>query len=898
MSFDKNTLDYIIYHATESGITPLVTTGELTMSDALLWQGLVTIQPFDFPTPQGSLALGVFNGPNQDFLLARAQNQDGIAYYQYILVPRAMLQMSGGNVAWLFDATDDLISSHVEHPEPLRVQMTPTWTADKRIALFNKLSAEYGDMNIVFSLLDAALDDRHLLIHRFQPNIKARLELIQSLMLLLPSPARSALTFVTNLDEPDSVPVAIVFSDEDVPTNRLVMTYGEFPAHTTPQSAYVQCLRSLWRGDVKAFVAELRTMELMSVNMLHERSLQDGLSGLVERYQLDAAVMAGEPVDIDYLKVVMSSDLPPQDAARLRYAETLMRYSLADRDVESVQLLAHLMATDDEMRLSIHETLSAMLQDESDAVYFFVRTYLGQEEAVEESWLPMLHAAAVISLQIVIHDGDAETVMAWFRLIAREPASYELISVLRDGIIAAQKQAHEDGELARRLLAFTAKRAPDLLDVLLSDSKFFHALGDPIGTALRTYAPQAVHATIESGRELALILFAHALEDAPHDLSAAEVFSAANIEYLWALFVAEPTNGLPILYQPQTLVEHLTVDGLDWLSNASVETLLKRIITSGEHELFLQISVRLAEQDRLFNFLISAFQGASLTPSDIITLTGILTTQEVITAQEALEIYLRIAGNRGWQRDSTLELVEQSARLIQQHQSLTIQFDTLQRMMHLVAEARVEMAVRPIMRRMLAHIETLEGEGHQIDLLLDIQQSITWSNSTRNQFTNWWRDYLQTLPLSRLQQFDKALDGKKPLERLRSVVQTMVAVRKMMGKRSLEEFAGDISTTYTILQAFSDSFDNRFDFDQETVRSELSTHQTELTPDERSVLAKNLKELASLIIQMADNRSKATLIRREEDIERMLFAGEQEPQSAIDTLKWLSGYLNGLQGEL
>jgi TPR repeat protein len=115
----------------------------------------------------------------------------------------------------------------------------------------------------------------------------------------------------------------------------------------------------------------------------------------------------------------------------------------------------------------------------------------------------------------------------------------------------------------------------------------------------------------------------------------------------------------------------------------------------------------------------------------------------------------------------------------------------------------------------------------------------------------------------------------------------------MFGKRSLEDFADAVNTAHSILQAIVDSFNadpRGFDFDGATFRAELDARRDELTPDERRVLAKNLKELAALVGQMADHRSRASLTRREGDIERGLFSGEQDPASAIDALKWLSGY--------
>ena len=49
------------------------------------------------------------------------------------------------------------------------------------------------------------------------------------------------------------------------------------------------------------------------------------------------------------------------------------------------------------------------------------------------------------------------------------------------------------------------------------------------------------------------------------------------------------------------------------------------------------------------------------------------------------------------------------------------------------------------------------------------------------------------------------------------------------------------------------------------------------------------------IIVMAERRSKSGLMRREDNIERGLLSGEQSPHSAIDTMKWLSGFLDAAQ---
>ena len=123
----------------------------------------------------------------------------------------------------------------------------------------------------------------------------------------------------------------------------------------------------------------------------------------------------------------------------------------------------------------------------------------------------------------------------------------------------------------------------------------------------------------------------------------------------------------------------------------------------------------------------------------------------------------------------------------------------------------------------------------------------------------------------------------------------------MLGKRSLSEFADDVRTAYSVLQALSESFDpsprRQISFDAQTIRAEIDDRAADLPLDERQLLANHFKELAAVISEMAEYRSKAGLIRRGEDVDRQLMTGEQEPHGAVDALKWMSGYLSGTQHE-
>jgi len=123
----------------------------------------------------------------------------------------------------------------------------------------------------------------------------------------------------------------------------------------------------------------------------------------------------------------------------------------------------------------------------------------------------------------------------------------------------------------------------------------------------------------------------------------------------------------------------------------------------------------------------------------------------------------------------------------------------------------------------------------------------------------------------------------------------------MMGGHNMPEFAEAVHTTYTVLESLSEAFDSNskrtINFDPQTARAELDAQIDMLPPQERQVLANNLRELSLKIASMGDNRTRANLMRRNDDVDRDLMKGEERPHSAVDAMKWLAGYWGGTQEE-
>ena len=329
------------------------------------------------------------------------------------------------------------------------------------------------------------------------------------------------------------------------------------------------------------------------------------------------------------------------------------------------------------------------------------------------------------------------------------------------------------------------------------------------------------------------------------------------------------------------------------------KVLLARIVTSGETELFQQIARQLAQHNRLFPLLVNSIEDSAVPADDARMLINLLVDSEIITRQQAVNTALQIVVQREWKRE-TLPLVEQVTRMIQQTPALTVPIDIKWQMLELAEQTKTDVIARVMARRIVTQIEAVEDDAQLVEMLVRLNRVTQWNGNARNHLLNWWRRFTREQGLTRLQRFDKLLEGKRTLEPARAAVQTSIAIRRLLGKRTLAEFAENVSEAFNVLQALSDSFDpsggrQAFSFDPQTVRVELDAREEELQPDERSVLAKNLKELTQIITVMAENRSKSTLMRREDDIERGLVSGEQHPQSAIDMMKWLSGLLDGTQ---
>ena len=906
-----NHLQHILFRlveADESGSNAwrtLAFSEGLSADDAAILHGAIPLPP---PANPSDVYIGLFKGSDKFHILARSYCEPGDedkARLQCILLPPEVLQIHAGNIRTLIDllgtgtagADDDTLS-------PIEIPSTPTWTADMRLSVFdNLLSIGTGgaDMPGMIQILAAALDERKLALQGYSPALDDRLELAQGLLLLLPPAARGELTFATAASASRSDAPRIIFAHpEDVVDNKRIVLDVSSLDGDLPDNApgYAQMLASLWKGDARVFIEDLRAMEQFAPALYAGKPFIEGLNALASRQALDQRVIASdEVVDAETLKQALNGPAPPVGAIKTRYIERLLQHSLDDRDVESVKTIANLIGEDGDLQDHIIQLLSDSIQETPDAVYFFARTYLG--DTLDPRWIPVLSMAAVVAMQVVIDEGDPETISHWLELIAREPDEYQLDELVRDGALAAQPFAHQNGALGDVLMQFAARRAPDLLDRMIGDDALIAALGDPLGSALRDFEPEAFSQAIALGRGISMVVLGIAVEQADANEAAASALTPSAIDRIWTLFQNNNLDHLPERFRPPYVIRDLITRGAGWMRVDSRAALLARSMTVENPELLRAFAANLAATDSLYPVLFPALQASALPEDAVLEVIDTLAKDNCIDNQQSADLYVQLAAQGDWASPGAIAYIEQAARLCQHPPIPVIALDALWRMLEIVVDNKNDLTARVVVRQILGYIEVADDEDQLVIMLRRLYEQLKDNRHARANVMNWWRGYMIDQSPTRLQQLDRALEGAKPLDEARAIVRTSIAVRRLLGRRSLDEFAELIGGAYTVLQALSDSFDpvNRsaISFDQDTVRGELGAVDDNLATDERSILAKNLKELAHLITAMADYRSKASLIRSEENIERHLLTGDHQPQSAIDTMKWLSGFLSGMQ---
>jgi hypothetical protein len=799
-----------------------------------------------------------------------------------VRVPEADLRSLKGDLRPLVN----LVRSDLDQPQALTA--STRWTFEiRREALYRALEIFDGDMHQLLSLLAGALSSVGLAVTHFPASFSRRYQLIQGLMMLLPSPLRYLLTFSMNSTAAPPEGLRLVFVQGDYTGNRCQAEWGQpfaFPEDKSEQT-YVQYLRAQWAGDLDDFVRALMALDKAAYQITAHGDLAQALAAVVD---VIAAEQDEQQLPVSTMIALLEDD-SLDDEARSDYIDRLLAVALDERDAAASHWLAARMEQQPELAEKLNAHLDAMLETQPDAVYAFVRAHLNAGGELT-TWLPRLHRAARSAFQVVLDSADASSIMSWLQLLAREPEAFEMADIVHEAILGSILLAYQNAGLARDLLVRAIKRDPAVLDTLLNDPQFEQALAPEIRQALYAHDPQAAVTIIDQSRELFLLAVARAL---PHPNSISEQLAVM----LWQIYAAYPNLIVAPAYHPLTLLRRLVGADRQALAEGALAGLLAAALADGRDDLLVEFVAALPAAERA-EALLSALRLSKRTADEIVNVLTQLNSGGQLDAQSTIKIYTALLDMAGWEERYTAPFVDPLARLMAQTPEVTLPEHALWHLAERAAAGRAaDSTVRVVMRRLLTTVVEPQTDEALLDALLRVRKLIQNHPAARAQLMTWWMGYLERLSMQQLVQLEKLLNNQRALDDLRDSLATAISVRRLFADQDLRQWSEDIATTYRVLRALSEGFDP----EQRTGSIDVATLQRLLAaasqwpPDQRQVLAANLRDLAELLPAMADARTKPSLIRSDEQLERRLMSGELQPQSAIDLMRWLAGFLEGAQ---
>lgn len=864
------------------------------VEDSASFRQQVPLEPLPASSEAASEAIAIVRASAPGFfLLGRATLQDGrpeLPLYQTYVVPAPVLGALGGDLEPLLRAIRKPLPAFNGRHLPIASLKFSATPRDQRAAALKTLLAllpAASGVRLALQILGAAFDPRGLRIRGFPAANEQRLALLHGLMHLLPPTARQYLTFSTFAPRvPANVP-RIVFSEAEEAAGRRTL---DWPSATldedAPSEGYAAHIRLRSGDDAEILLATLRDLDIGGFRLEAGQTAAEALAALANRHMRDLALLAGETLNVSELLAALQSEDGPRDELRQRYLEALTRHALDERDTEAAAWLLRAMREDESIAALLRPLLHEALNEQPDALYVFWRVRLSTL-GIDAETLAALHQAAARSLEIAIEESTPETLLSWLQLIAREPASYEMGAILREGILRARARAGEAPALARDLLVLALKRDAELVETLLSDARFQAALPPDLAQVIAAPDPARLEASAETSREMFLLGLARLIDQGERRVT------SAIVKHLWEFYL-ENAFLLTEPYQPENLIRLLVEHAEQVLAEGALETLVTLMLAAGENDLFFVLAPALAEQGRLAALLTLALRQSRRTPADWLDLGTRLSAESLLAPQQIIDLYAALLKEEA-PNEETEPVLEHLARLLNSHADTSAPAALLWLMLDYAAEARSELLLRASLRRLFNEINTLPVESQLVEELLRLRKSSTWNPMARSMFIAWWRSFALQQSSAVLHKLERALEGKRSLEDLRSTVHTTLALRRMLANKSISAFAEEVRIAFDVLSALNESFDpsskNPQAIDTATLRAMLEGDASDLTLDARHVLATNLRGLAETVVELAENRSKPSLIRSDEALERQLVSGEQSPQGAVDLLKWLSGYL-------
>jgi len=873
----------------------LMFNGALPSLDPKFYAQLVDLEPMPDADGGAGAALVLIDYDGERMLLATAQPSadSPMAYTDYyVFIPTDVLAESALQLerwlAFLPEVSKDINST-------LPLLQPPNFISIEIETRFENLQRILDDLpddsfEHILTLLGAIIHERPLVIAQYPPDFQGRLALISGIQALIPGRLAARMTFASHAPSRSQHRPQLTFADEadgasawlyDWSKPQLIADVMDHP--------YIDVLRAMWHGDIAELAAEIQSLAQLAGSSAETGAIGRGLEQISEHFWIDRHVQAPEDiVSTEAIIRVLDGATSPSDEIRFQYIKKLLHNALSERDAAAGMRVAEELEKDASLEGALSEIFDEMLEDQPDAVYVFIRNRL-MRLGVDEAWIPRLQAAARSSLEVAAEEGDVGTLAGWLELIAHEPQTYQLHDILQQAILLAKQRAYADGELGIHLILIAVRRVPEIVDALYQDEKLINALESNVRIALQNPSADSLEQLIDEKTEYFLLALYHGIQ-----VSDEILVTLPSVKRLWSLYESDQRINLPAVYRPPALTRLLAAEASHQMTEEAVDFLFDNIIACDDRKLIVDAAHHFADRQLLFPRLSQSLESDAVPLDKVLSIMNAVNGIKSAPPHEVIDTYFTLLDYYQWE-PQTQRLMEALSRVMAKHHEVQISYRHLWRLFDNCHELEIEGATRVSMAHLLLQYGEEEDLSAVVDGVARIWRQIGWSKALQVTVNSWWRNYTHNLSLTQLQRLERELEPQRGMEPQKHILNSVLAMRRWLHNQDPVELAESINTTYTILEHFTEAFDAEHihEIDSHTIRRELDEVGGGLSSEQRHILANNLRNLAHRITQMAEQRSKPSLIRSDDSIERQLQHGEANPQGSIDMMKWIAGYLDG-----
>lgn len=871
---------------------------------------------------QMTATLGIFRGETTEYIIARAQRlPDGTPVAHFLPVSRQALLWMGGNVAALESfATQPITVAARGELSPFTFEPHSPNADDQNEALLSLMRFCRSKTNIISGLLAALIQGQGVGVLNAPPSLRDRLALVQGLMMLLPLPARVAITFSTSVADPVQVRSQIKFFDTATfPPNYIIFDWanqrliGEPPEHP-----YAKFIISQLRLDTSVVVEQTERVGRTAVwRAMRKDDLANALSWIARRVNFDLLILNNQPADQAMIANILREDPTLPEDLRVAYARHLITFAMAMNDPTHTDILPTLSAQNHDVGDAVFQVLEngAIKPEQAQAVFNIVEQWVLNPPIGTEidRWRTLLSMSIQSRFTALMADNNHTGLLELMEKLIATPAGLGIERVIVEIIRGGYRKAFDDARMARAIfLLAMAHLSVRGVQQLMNEPRYLAQLPPLIQEAV-TYLGQTTARTPRPGL---LLRASESYGGEVQPLLLGRLVEWAFATQRYDLLDAETLRGMVRVaaspygdrFEPLVLAMAQQLSQPDVVRRLPAETLHRLIamtLARGRVEdavmqmqIYQDTLFKPTDQWQLAELGRIAMREAPLEPAQALTTLGIVQNSNLRMIAK-IAMHLGALEGQKWVAE-----LEPAARALTAYwtndprQIALLGVEPVLRLLNVVATRKDRVQALRLVTAIVDYALTLGGDTESLsipELFGQVLSLAVWSPDMNRAVIDAIAVYVRRAPLDQARQV-AVFVGEKQGQAAREALDAAYVLRQIIGGQDMAAFAEALSISVELLIDFTAVYFEG----QETpplfkLRRWAQGAPGGMSEAEKRRLGQNFGLVAPFLMHVytAQQARNSKRSRPDNDaIRSKLMTGSVAPTTALEATTWIGGHFS------